>query len=379
MILGDDRKNEVSAASVPSSVLFVVLAGGLGGSTRSVATVLAHLDPNRVHRVLATQPRGRFIELVRERQLADTFIPLPTAGRRSLRRLSRVQAAWRVGSWLRANRPITAIHVNGPEELNVVALAARVFRIPVVVWSHARVVSPWMRRLSWLWPHVFRDVKFAAVSPLARTVLVEGGLAQSQEVEIVPNPIDPQDVVGEPDGHDGFVVGYLGSDARYKGFQFLPGIIKELTDIPVRWLVFADQHPSGDPEAWAELSRFPPDRVCVVGKLSDVREAYGRCDVVVCPSLEESFCRVAAEAMLNGVPVVGSDLGPLRDLLGSEDAGLLFPPGDDRVAAKAVRRLADDPRLRESLGSRGRERARAFDPITVTSRLEDLYGLDHQS
>ena len=124
--------------------------------------------------------------------------------------------------------------MNGPEELNVVVPAARLYGIPVVVWSHAREVSPWMRRLSRLWPHVLRDTRFAAVSPLARQVLVDGGLARLDEVEIVPNPIDADDVVGEPDGHDGLVVGYLGSDARYKGFQLLPGIVEELADLPIR-------------------------------------------------------------------------------------------------------------------------------------------------
>jgi phosphatidylinositol alpha-mannosyltransferase len=290
-----------------------------------------------------------------------------------------VRSAWKVGAWVQSNRPIAAIHVNGPEELNIVAPAARVFRIPVVVWSHAREVSPWMRRLSWFWPYVLRDVKFAAVSPLARQVLVDGGLARSDEVEIVPNPIDPGDVVGVPDGHEGVVVGYLGSDAAYKGFRLLPQIIAELDDLPIRWLVFADQHPSSDPEAWEKLRRFASDSVSVVGKLSDVRDAYARCDIVLCPSLQESFCRVAAEAMLNGLPVVASDLEPLRHLLGEEDAGLLFPAGDVHAAGKEIRRLVDDPGLRESLGANGRDRAGTFDPAVVVSRLSALFGLEGDS
>lgn len=355
-------------------MLFVVLAAGLGGSTRSVATVLAHLDPDRVRRVLATPPHGRFLDLVNERGLADAFVPLPT-GRGRLRRLSRVRSAWQVGAWLRSNRPIAAIHVNGPEELNIVAPAARVFRIPVVVWSHAREVSPWMRRLSWLWPHALRDVKFAAVSPLARRVLLEGGLGRSTGVEIVPNPIDPADVVGEPDGHEGLVVGYLGSDAAYKGFQFLPALIDAVGDLPVTWLVFADQHPSSDPEAWEKLRRLSPGRVSIVGKVADVRQAYARCDIVLCPSLQESFCRVAAEAMLNGLPVVASDLEPLRHLLGVDEAGLLFPPGDVHAAAAALGRLAADEPLRKRLGECGRERAGAYAPSAVGRRLAALYGV----
>ncbi len=40
--------------------------------------------------------------------------------------------------------------------------------------------------------------------------------------------------------------------------------------------------------------------------------------------------------MLNGIPVVASDIEPLRELLGDDEAGLLFPPGD-AVAAAAAR------------------------------------------
>ena len=56
----------------------------------------------------------------------------------------------------------------------------------------------------------------------------------------------------------------------------------------------------------AELRRH--GRLEIRGKLTDVRKAYAECHVVVCPSVRESFCRVAAEAMLNGLPVVGTDL-----------------------------------------------------------------------
>ena len=97
----------------------------------------------------------------------------------------------------------------------------------------------------------------------------------------------------------------------------------------------------------------------IEGKFTDVRDAYARCDVVVCPSVLDSFCRVAAEAMLNGLPVVGSDLPPIRDLLGDDEAGLLVPSGDVEAAAKAVARLVDDPELARAGSGRPDGRAAA--------------------
>jgi glycosyltransferase involved in cell wall biosynthesis len=284
---------------------------------------------------------------------------------------------WRIAGYLRRDESVVAMHANGVAELNILVILGRLFRLPIVLWSHSREISRWMRRLRPLWPHLLGDARSASVSPLGSAVVTEAGIARLDQVAIVPNPIDADDVVGDPDGHDGFVVGYFGSDARYKGFHLLPSIIRASADSGATWLIFADEHRGSDPRAWSELRALPRDKVRVVGKTDDVREAYARCDVVLCPSLQESFCRVAAEAMLNGLPVVATDLPPLQDLLGDEDAGLLFPAGDVHAAAKAIERLADDAELRSRLGRRGRTRASAFDPDRVTDQLIDLYGLAH--
>ena len=89
----------------------------------------------------------------------------------------------------------------------------------------------------------------------------------------------------------------------------------------------------------------------------------------------ESFCRVAAEAMLNGIPVAGSDLPPIRALLGDDEAGLLFPVGDTERAAAAIARLVADDGLRARLGAAGRRRAAPYDPASVRRQLLALYGI----
>jgi glycosyltransferase involved in cell wall biosynthesis len=83
--------------------------------------------------------------------------------------------------------------------------------------------------------------------------------------------------------------------------------------------------------------------------------------------------------MLNGIPVVGSDIEPIRALLGpqtgGDDAGVLVPAGDPVAAAEAVTALAGDAGFRRRLGESGRRRAAAFDPASVAAALTDLYGL----
>ncbi|HJW60721.1 MAG TPA: glycosyltransferase family 4 protein, partial [Actinomycetota bacterium] len=140
--------------------------------------------------------------------------------------------------------------------------------------------------------------------------------------------------------------------------------------------IFSRQTDEGLDETWESLRAMTTTHpVSIEGKLVDVGTAYGRCDIVVCPSELESFCRVAAEAMLNGIPVVGSDLEPVRALLGDDEAGILFPVGDVDAAVKAVVRLATDPALRREQGAVGRQRAEAFAPDVVGAQFRRLYGL----
>jgi phosphatidyl-myo-inositol alpha-mannosyltransferase len=363
-------------------VLVVCLASGLGGSTRSLVTVLGCL-PASLRRVLCTPAEGPFLRLLRERKLVDGHLEIPNKGRGARGKLSRIVAMVEILRWVRRHRnAVSVIHANGPEELNLVVPAALIFNVRVVVWSHARDVSPWMRRLRVvLRPLVRRmDIRWAAVSNLARDVLVEGGLATPERVKIVPNPIDPSDVIGRRNGlgpsdesNSRLVIGYLGSDAPYKGFLLLPEVIEELADEPAAWRIFSNERSSKSSEAWRRLRALSSDRVSLVGKLADVSEAYAQCDIVFMPSLDESFGRVAAEAMLNGLPVVASDLPPVRELLNDGAAGSLFAPGDVGAAARCLRALIDDPKGRSRMGERGKELAGRFEPRSVVAELTALY------
>lgn len=81
-------------------------------------------------------------------------------------------------------------------------------------------------------------------------------------------------------------------------------------------------------------------------------------DICVVPSLwREPFGLVAVEAMMAGKPVCASDTGGLRDIVVQGETGYLFPAGDSAALAGFLEVLLDNPELRLSLGSAGRERA----------------------
>ena len=56
--------------------------------------------------------------------------------------------------------------------------------------------------------------------------------------------------------------------------------------------------------------------------------AYAAADLVVLPSRHETYGMVATEALARGVPVLASDVGGVREALGTPLPGLLVPADD---------------------------------------------------
>lgn len=93
----------------------------------------------------------------------------------------------------------------------------------------------------------------------------------------------------------------------------------------------------------------------------NVESYLRRMDVLVLPSLTtrlwaEQFGHVLVEAMVLGIPVVGSDSGAIPEVIG--DAGMVFPEGDAPALTEQLRKLADSAALRLDLSARGQDRCR---------------------
>ena len=86
------------------------------------------------------------------------------------------------------------------------------------------------------------------------------------------------------------------------------------------------------------------DRVSFLGYKShnEVLDEMRKMDVLVVPSLSESFGLVAIEAMSVGLPVVASSVGGLASVVYDGITGRLVPSGDPEALADAVNYILDD-------------------------------------
>lgn len=372
----------------PTTVMFVSASGWLGGPGRSLLTLMSNLPDGR-EKVLISPTRGDLLYAIHARGIEVIHVPL-VRGHGFLRhRFGRVAATLQIAvRIIRERHRITAIHANGYSELHLVAVGAILTGVRVVAWFHAYRAERWDRRLGPVWRRLLRKYDFVAVSNLARRVVVETGLAPVDAIAVVPNPIEPPSYGSRPGGgsgsqeHSKVVVGYLGSTIEDKGFDLMPSIIEHANSKSISWLFFVTrrQHCTADEDsAWRALEVLSErGQVTMTGRTSDVSSAYRACDIIICPSRRESFGRIAAEAMINGVPVVASDIEPFRDLLG-QGAGLLFPVGDVVAAARAVDALAFDSELRQRIGLLARGRMAPFEPARIAQRFSNLYRLEASS
>ncbi len=83
---------------------------------------------------------------------------------------------------------------------------------------------------------------------------------------------------------------------------------------------------------------------------------------------------VLLESLRERVPVVVSDYGPLPEVLGGRDAGLVVPTGNHEALAAAVRSLLADPQRRTAMGETGRQLVlERFSPQAMACACESLY------
>lgn len=169
---------------------------------------------------------------------------------------------------------------------------------------------------------------------------------------------------------DQFVVAFLGRVVMEKALDVFSAAVNRLTErgVPHRMVVIGE----GPARPWFEQQL--PDAIFVGQQVGvDLARALASTDVLLNPSITETFGNVTLEAMACGLPVVAAEATGATSLVRDGENGLLAEPGDSDAMAEALEAYARDPELRRRHGAAGLAQAQTRDWDTINSAVLKVY------
>jgi glycosyltransferase involved in cell wall biosynthesis len=114
-------------------------------------------------------------------------------------------------------------------------------------------------------------------------------------------------------------------------------------------------------------------RVHCLGELKseEVLELLSAADIFLFPSLYEAMPIALVEAMSFGLPVIASDIPPMREILG--DVGILVPVNSIEEIVQAVRQVINSPRLASYMRENSLKQAYLFSVEKMVESYEKLF------
>jgi glycosyltransferase involved in cell wall biosynthesis len=353
----------------------------VGGVEMLLLNLFRHFDPAVV--------RPRLVCLREAGPLADDFRAagfevevLDRAGKFDRRTLPRLVASLRADQ----TEAVLVPH-HHRASLALGRLAALIARVPVnIVAAHdmdltsvgRRVLPPWAVRTLGV-----SDALVLLAASQGEYLRSQEGVArhawESVREVVIPNGIVLPDrpgpaerararaALGATDGD--VVVGVVGRLSPQKAHHVLfEAVAACLPDVPsLRLAVIGDGELRSQLQELAERLGIG-HRTTFFGTRRDVPELLPGLDVSCLSSVHEGVPIALMESMAAGVPIVASDCGAVRDIVGDGEQGYLIPVGDAGRFADRLRLLAADPDLRARLGKAARARAESDFAIEQTAR-----------
>lgn len=310
--------------------------------------------------------------------LADTSAGLDAITLRRLVSLCMLSVS--IFAIIRRERP-DVIHTHSVDIACVVALAARLFRIPIVHTFH--IVTFYhnghipLRQHTELWLLRFaRPQVVTAPNAFDVSKLQAAGFGQTR---LLPNGVDARFWQQPPAKRTNktFVFVAFGRLEKQKGYSYLLRAASCLArqSVPAFRLVIV----GGGSQAkllheLCELLQLK-HHVQLVGEKSSahIRELLASADAAVFASLYETTPITLLEAWAAGVPTIATRVGILQNKRSHFSAALIVPPADEQALTQAMVRCMSDEPLRRKLARRGRTEAQKYAWSVIAKTAEALY------
>ncbi|MCE5213549.1 MAG: glycosyltransferase [Methanobacterium sp.] len=267
---------------------------------------------------------------------------------------------------LRKLNNMDIIHVQWPIPNGLGALfLKKLYGIPYINTIHGEEVHlskhyHLLFALRWL---VNNSSKTITNSTATRKFSIDAGL-DGEKIDVISFGVDteffrPLDVYKDEKIFQILSVGYL---IERKGFEYLiramPHILKEYKNVRLK-IIGSGPLESKLKSLIQELDL--QEQVEIIKNVSDeeLLTTYNSADLFVLPSIVDSQGNteglgvVLLEAMACGLPVIGSEVGGISDIVKNNETGILMQQKNSLLIAKTILKLIDNTNLRKELSIRG--------------------------
>jgi glycosyltransferase involved in cell wall biosynthesis len=231
----------------------------------------------------------------------------------------------------------------------------------VVVHLHGGNFRVWYEASS----KVMRWVVRKALARVSRVIVLGeafrslfSGLVTPARIVVVPNGVEhPPAVPYVQPGRERFRIVYLGTLTNLKGLFVLINAIPLVREKhPDAEFVFAgpwfDAHDRQAAAAYIDQHQLR-DHVTFTGPVTTAEQKHailGSADVFVFPGVQqEGQPLTVLEAMSEGLPVIATDRGCLRETVVEGETGFLVPPGSSQAIADCIVRLIEHEDIRTKM------------------------------
>jgi glycosyltransferase involved in cell wall biosynthesis len=168
-----------------------------------------------------------------------------------------------------------------------------------------------------------------------------------------------------------FVVGFVGRLSKEKGCEYLINAAAYL-NFNSKFILAGEGY---EKDRLIRLSRelSVEDKIIFLGYRQDVKFIYSLIDVLVVPSISESFGISIIEAQAMGVPIIASNLPALKELVINKQTGLLFDTTNVLDLSNKIKNMNDLKSMRKKFSINGMKMVKNYSSDNYLHKLKELY------
>ncbi|MBV6624852.1 MAG: glycosyltransferase family 4 protein [Rivularia sp. (in: Bacteria)] len=246
-------------------------------------------------------------------------------------------------------------------------------------WVHKRKTKAWQSLVN------SNNLTLVAPSNWIAECAKSSSLFKNSRVEVIPHGLNTQkyrpikqtiarEILGLPQNKKLILFGAIEATSdRNKGFHLLQPALQQLsqsgTNHNTEVVIFGASQPENPPELGFKTH--------YLGHLYDdtsLATVYSAADVMLVPSLQESFGQTASESLACGTPVVAFNATGLKDIISHQECGYLAQPYNVDDFARGITWVLENTQRHEKLSFYAREKAaREFSLELQAKRYSTLF------